>query len=277
MTQHSCADPTADHHAGLADLLDSEAEALGQHLDDMADWIERHAPRLVRTVVDLGSGTGTGTLRLARRFPTAEVIAVDKSPFLLQRVRTAATRQEVANRVRALQADLDTGWPATGTVDLVVAVSSLHEVADPGRVLRNIHAALDPGGVVVVVEMDDLPRFLPEDIGKGNPGLETRCHAALAHANWNSHPDWRPHLERAGFAVLEQRRFDIEVGPESPGTGRYAHTYLRHVRSALDGRLGADDLDALDHLLAEESPDAVDHRHDLILRGSRTAWAARRD
>jgi ubiquinone/menaquinone biosynthesis C-methylase UbiE len=66
----------------------------------------------------------------------------------------------------------------------VWAASSLHEVADPDRVLSNVYAALHAGGLLVVVEMDDLPRFLPDDVGLGRPGLEARCHAALAQAGW---------------------------------------------------------------------------------------------
>jgi hypothetical protein len=158
----------------------------------------------------------------------------------------------------------------------VWAASSLHEVADPDRVLSNVYAALHAGGLLVVVEMDDLPRLLPDDVGLGCPGLEARCHAALAQANWNSHPDWQPHLERAGFEIAAQRRFSIEVNPAPPSTGRYAQTYLRRIRSALDGRLATDDLATLDRLLAGDDPGGLLHRRDLTIRGNRTAWAARR-
>jgi SAM-dependent methyltransferase len=173
-----------------------------------------------------------------------------------------------------VQADLDVAWPGVGAVDVVWAASSLHEIADPDRVFRDVYAALNPGGLLVVVEMDALPRFLPDDVGLGRPGLESRCHEALSR--WNSHPDWRPHLERAGFELAAQRSFSIEVSPAPPSTGRYAQAYLRRIRSALDGRLATDDLETLDHLLADDSPDALLRRRDLAVRGTRTAWAAHR-
>jgi hypothetical protein len=83
-------------------------------------------------------------------------------------------------------------------------------------------------------------------------------------------------LKRAGFKIAAQRTFTIEASPATPSTGRYAHAYLRHIRSALDGQLAPDDLNTLDHLLADDNPDAVLRRRDLTVRGSRTAWAARR-
>jgi SAM-dependent methyltransferase len=266
------------HHdeAGLAELLDLDAEVLGSYLDEVTEWVGQHAPDVPRTVVDAGAGTGTGSLALARRFGAAEVVAIDRSASMLERVRAAARGQGLADRLRVVQADLDDGWPEVGAVDLVWAASSLHEVADPDRVFRDVYAALNHGGLLVVIEMDALPRFLPDDLGLGRPGLESRCHDVLAEAGWNSHPNWRPHLERAGFEIVEQRSFTIEASPAPQSTGRYAQAYLRHIRSALDGRLAADDLGTLDHLLADDNTDALLRRRDLTVRGSRTAWAARR-
>ncbi len=279
MTQHShhrhgCA--VHDHEAGLADLLDLDAQVLGSYLDEVTEWVGQQAPELPRTVVDVGAGTGTGSLALAQRFRAAEVVAIDRSALMLERLRAAALEQGLADRLRIVQADLDVAWPGVGAVDVAWAASSLHHLADPDRVLRDVYAALNPGGLLVVIEMDALPRFLPDDVGLGRPGLESRCHDALAKANWNSHPNWWPHLERAGFENAAQRSFTIEASPAQLSTGRYAHAYLRRIRSALDGQLATDDLNTLDHLLADDNPDAVLRRRDLTVRGRRTAWAARR-
>ncbi|MET7459473.1 class I SAM-dependent methyltransferase [Nonomuraea sp. NPDC005501] len=265
-----------DDGAGLAELLDLDAELLGPYLDEVTAWVARHAPDGPRTVADLGAGTGTGTLALARRFPKADVVAVDKSAPMLERVLAKARGHEAADRVRAVRADLDVAWPGIGALDVAWAASSLHEVADPDRLIRDVHAALNPGGLLAVVEMDDLPRFLPDDLGLGRPGLESRWHEAAARAGWNSHPDWRTSLERAGFQIAEQRVFTIEADPALPDVGRYAHAYLSRIRSALDPLLAADDLDVLDHLLADDTPGSLLRRRDLTVRGTRTAWAARR-
>ena len=277
-TTHSGHDHAHGHHdeAGLANLLDLDAEVAGPLLDDVLAWAASYAPRTVRTVVDLGAGTGTGSLALARRFPDAEVVAVDRSEAMLERVSAAATAQGLAHRLRLVPSDLDAGWPTVGAPDVAWASSFLHEVADPDRVLGDVHAALSSGGLLVVVEMDGLPRFLPDDIGLGRPGLESRCHEALAREGWNQHPDWWPHLESAGFDVLAQRTFSLVADPAPAATARYAGGFLRRVRAALDDRLTTVDLDALDSLLADDGSHSLLRRPDLTLRAGRTAWAARR-
>ncbi|WP_069815931.1 class I SAM-dependent methyltransferase [Streptomyces sp. TP-A0874] len=262
--------------SGLADLLDLDAEVLGSYLDEVVEWVAGHAPDAPRTVVDLGAGTGTGTLALARRFPAAEVVAIDRSPLMLDRLRAAARRQRTADRVRAVRADLDVAWPELGGVDLAWAALSMHHLAVPERVLRDIHAALHQGGLLAVVELDGPPRFLPDDIGLGRPGLETRLHEAGTEAPWNARSDWRPLLEQAGFEISGQRTFTPAGRPAPPGTGRYAQAYLSRLRSGVGDRLSADDRATLDLLLADDGPEALPHRGDLALGGSRTAWAARR-
>ncbi|HET6628080.1 MAG TPA: methyltransferase domain-containing protein [Nocardioidaceae bacterium] len=264
-----------DHEDGQADLLDLDAEVFGSHLDDVTEWAAQHAARPIHRTADMGAGTGTGTLALARRFPDADVVAIDSSAPMLERLQAMTRAEGLADRVRVVQADLDVAWPEVTALDLAWAALSLHHVADPDRVLRDVLTALKPGGLLVVLEMDDLPRFLAEDVGQGRPGLEERCHAAMARAGWNSHPDWRPHLERAGFEIAGQRTFEIEADPASPSIERYARGLLSNIRSGLDDQLSTDDLDTLDHLLVDDDPHAV-LRRQLTMRSSRTAWVAQR-
>ncbi|GAA1762892.1 class I SAM-dependent methyltransferase [Kocuria aegyptia] len=242
---------------------------------EVAAWATRYAVASPSRIIDLGTGAGAGALALARRFPAAEVVAVDRSPVMLDRVRAAARQQELGERVHVVHADLDTAWPAVGAADLVWASSFLHEVADPGAVLQDVRAALRPGGLLAVVEMDGLPRFLPEDLGIGRPGLESRCHRALADAGWNAHPDWRPLLERTGFEVHGPHTVSTAAQHEPQVTAHYAQAWLTHMRPALRDRLAAEDRAVLDQLLTPEHPGALQHRRDLRLRADRTVWAAR--
>lgn len=270
---HDHADHPGDH-AGLADLLDLDADVLGGYLDVVIGWVGELLTVAPRTVVDLGAGTGGGSVALARRFAAAEVVAVDRSEPMLDRLRASAREAGVDDRVRGVRADLDDGWPVIGPVDLAWASSSLHELADPDRVLRDVHSALTPGGVLAVLELDALPRFLPDAVGAVRPGLEARCREALT--DWNAHPDWAPHLERAGFEVAAQRAAEVAVSAASPAAQRYARSHLGRVREAVEGRLDREDLDALDDLLTDEGPDAVLRGAGLTVRSARTAWLCRR-
>jgi SAM-dependent methyltransferase len=263
-------------------------------------WVhELAAGRSPRRILDLGSGTGTGALALARRFTEADIIAVDMSAGLLGHLADKARAAGVAGRIHAVQADLDAGWPDVGSVDLVWASASLHHLSDPDRVLAGVLAALSPGGLLAVAELDSFPRFLPGDPGRspGDPGrspgdpadpgpgslagLEARCHAALAAGLAGEVPhlggDWGPRLSRAGFTIEAERHFDIDLGPPLPAAaGRYAQASLRRMRSALGGQISTGDLAALDALIDGDGPGGVLQREDLTVRAARTVWMARR-
>jgi SAM-dependent methyltransferase len=266
----------------MAELLDLDAEVLHAYLLDVTTWVRRQAEDMPRRrILDLGAGTGTGTIALAQRFGGADVIAVDKSGEMLTRVRAKVLDAGLADRVVAVQADLDVAWPALEPVDLAWASNSLHEMADLGRVLRDVFATIRPGGLLAVAEMDSPPRFLPDDIGLGRPGLESRCQDALEHEQANSEPhpgpDWGAHLERAGFAIVARRTFTIDLAPPHlTPAGRYARACLRRIRPMLAGRMAADDLAVLDTLIDSDGPDGLLRRKDLDIRGTRTAWIARR-
>jgi SAM-dependent methyltransferase len=272
----------AEADTAMADLLDLDAEVLHSYLSEVTAWIRQlAADPPPRRILDLGSGTGTGTFALLGRFEAADVIALDVSAEMLARLSSKARVLGVADRIRAVQADLDAAWPALDAVDLVWASSSLHHLADPDRVLAGIFTALRPGGLLVVAEMDSFPRFLPDDLSLGRPGLEARCHAVLAEQRAAELPhlgsDWGPRLSGAGFTIEAERAFVIDLASPLPAaSGRYAQATLRRMRSGLDGQMSADDLAALDALIDSDGPDSVRQRGDLTVRTARTVWAARR-
>jgi SAM-dependent methyltransferase len=275
---HQHAADAPEDAAAMTALLDLDAEVLHAYLSEVIGWVADLAAGPPRRILDLGAGTGTGALALAQRFAGAEVIAVDMSAPLLGRLADKARDLGVADRVCILQADLDAGWPAIDPVDLVWASASLHHMADPERVLADVFAALHPGGLLAVTELGSFPRFLPADLGAG---LEARCHAALDGVLARELPhlgsDWAPRLRQAGFDVVAERDFAIDLTPPLPAAaGRYAQASLRRLRSGVDGQLDAGDLAALDAVIDGDGPDGVLHRTDLTVRTTRTVYMAER-
>lgn len=277
------------HHAeagadesGMAELLDLDAEVLHDYLSGVTGWIQQLAADVPpRRILDLGAGTGTGTFALLDRFDRAEAVAVDVSAQLLQHLRANARSLGMADRVRTIEADLDVAWPAIDTVDLVWASASLHHMADPDRVLSDVFDVLRARGLLVVVELDSFPRFLPDDVGIGRPGLETRGHEALAEARAAALPDlgsdWGSRLSQAGFTIEAEQSFAIELTPPLPAaTSRYAQVSLRRMRDNLDDKLSVGDLATLDTLLDSDGPTGILQRDDLSVRAGRTVWVARR-
>lgn len=282
---------THPHHAhaatdpSLARLLDLDARILHRHQLELTTWIRRLARDTAgRVVVDLGAGTGTGTVALARRFARAEVHAVDASAAMLDRVAERAVVDGLADRIRTVHADLDAGWPALPPADLVWASLMLHEVADPARLLARIHDGLAPGGLLAVIEMDGPPRYLPDrlDPALGRPGLADRLDDAVTHGGTGgpSHPDWAPWLRDAGLVDVTTRTFRIDPDPTDPIAAAWtlpsARGWLARVRDRSAGRLDAADRAALAALLDDDGRHALARIPGLALRGTRTAYVGRR-
>jgi ubiquinone/menaquinone biosynthesis C-methylase UbiE len=274
---HSHSHAVNDQSA-MAEILDLDAELLAEHTAEIVAWLPvRSNPR---RIADLGCGTGAGTFALLSRFPDAHVTAVDSSVDLLGRLTQKVSEGGIVEQVETIHADLDAGRVPLGEADLVWASASLHHLADPDRVLREIHDRLTPGGLLVVVEPDGFPRFLPDDAPASRPGLEERIHQISDRLHGERLPhrgsDFGPRLVAAGFHVEGERtiRATIEYS-RSESVGRYALIGLRRLRDAVADALSAADLVALDQLLDPDSPSCLLRRNDLAMRTNRTVWAAR--
>ncbi|MFE3587352.1 class I SAM-dependent methyltransferase [Streptomyces niveus] len=274
---HSAHDADAQHDQ--VDILDLDAEVLAEHIASITAWLPVKADP--RHIVDLGCGTGAGTLALLARFPGAHVTAVDTSAGHLNRLREKAEAAGLADHVRTVQADLDADWPDLGAPELIWASASMHHMADPDRTLRQVHDTLAPGGLFAVVELAGFPRFLPEDAPADRPGLEERCHAAIDHHHAQQVPhrgaDWGTKLTAAGFTVEGERTVTVNMGPPHPeAVGRYALSSLTRMRGVVAETLPLEDLAAFDRLLDTDSPHGILRRADLTVRTERAVWAARR-
>jgi ubiquinone/menaquinone biosynthesis C-methylase UbiE len=98
---------------------------------------------------------GFFSLPLARMVgPDGRVLCVDLQEKMLDGLRTRASRAGLSDRIEAIacpESDLGIGrW--LGQVDLAVVIYMLHEVPDGPGLLRQIYAALKPGGRLLIVE-----------------------------------------------------------------------------------------------------------------------------
>ena len=244
-------------------------------LADVTTWLHGLAGDLdVRRVLDVGAGTGAGTIALAQQFSAADVVAVDVSPAMLARVRDRAAAHGLAGRISTEGADITAHVSHLGAFDLAWASASLHEARDPDQAFRNLHSLLRPGALLAVIEMDDPPRLLPGDLAD----FEDRLHGAFAHARQGNaySPDWTGPLERVGFELEMRRTFTTDEVADGRGpAGEFATLFLSRLVSTSSANLSGPDRELLTMLLGE-GPGSLRERRDLQIRGNRSVWIARR-
>jgi tRNA (cmo5U34)-methyltransferase len=96
-------------------------------------------------VLELGIGTGETTGRVLARHPDARLTAIDSSPQMLARARTAFPQTDL--RLSKLEDPLP-----EGPFDLVFSVLAIHHLDPTGKrdLFTRIHEALRPGGRFVL-------------------------------------------------------------------------------------------------------------------------------
>lgn len=101
------------------------------------------------TIVDLGAGPGLLSIQLGKLLPQAKIIGVDLSSGMLQIARENADEAGVSNLEtrlgRAEEMPVE-----SGSADLVVTQSSLHEWEDPQKGLSEVFRILKPSGRLIL-------------------------------------------------------------------------------------------------------------------------------
>ena len=106
-------------------------------------------PENARSVVEFGAGTGDGAAAIARRFPTARVMALEASPFMIIAGRTQNADLPNLEFVQGLAEETNI---AEDSVDLVLLSFLLHECPDTIKrdILDRARRILRPGGMIVL-------------------------------------------------------------------------------------------------------------------------------
>ena len=270
--------PRHDHDQTFAALAELGAEVLLAFVTDTAVQIAElrnaDAPP-IRRIIDIGSGPGVGTCELARRFPEAQVIAVDSAVAMLERTTTRAIEQGLQAQITTLMADLPGGLDDLEPADVIWASMSLHHVGNEVEALRVLRGLLSPYGLIAVAEMAEPMHVLPDALDVGRPGLAKRIDTA--GAKWFAQmridlTDSVPSLDlalmftSAGFEIISsqiiRQRLD---SPLSDAARRLVLGDLQRVSGLLDD----DDRATVAVLTDPTDPRSVMQRQDVFVEASR--------
>jgi ubiquinone/menaquinone biosynthesis C-methylase UbiE len=106
------------------------------------------------SAVDVGGGTGRLSILLADR--VGSVVVTDPSAGMVQVARERIEAAGLAERLRAVQADL-TIDRLDGSYDVAWSSMALHHVEDVDRLLRAVAGLLVDGGRLAIADLDEDP------------------------------------------------------------------------------------------------------------------------
>jgi ubiquinone/menaquinone biosynthesis C-methylase UbiE len=150
------------------------------YLGKIDDTLVDHALRLVTRIVasstaagnvsanvtmrmlDVGTGPGQITLKLARRLPGWQLTGIDRSPNMIRQAIAAATDAGLSSlekgarpaaRVEFIVGDANRLPFADASFDLVLCNSVLHHLANPAALLAEIGRVAHPHGAILVRDL----------------------------------------------------------------------------------------------------------------------------
>jgi ubiquinone/menaquinone biosynthesis C-methylase UbiE len=140
------------------DVLVTRLEARGKHprfADMLREYLDAMAIDSVRSVLDLGCGTGVAARAIACRPGfSGRIIGIDRSPHLIGTAARLAHEEGVGGRVDFRAGDSHTLELREGEFDAVVAHTLFSHLDDPRTVLTEIVRVLRPGGKVGIFDGD---------------------------------------------------------------------------------------------------------------------------
>ena len=137
---------TTDFDTGIRQLI--------PRYDEMLDAITRCLPATTNRILELGCGTGELSFKLMKRCPSAQVVAVDYSPRMLQFAKQKIQAFGYADRWTGIEADFG-NWandPTTAEIgtgfDACISSLAIHHLTDEMKLklFGRIRTCLNPNG-----------------------------------------------------------------------------------------------------------------------------------
>ena len=191
-------------------------------------------------VLDLGYGWGALALWIARRYPSARVVAVSNAASQQRHIEAVRETEGLGN-LEAVTGDMNR-FQASGRFDRIVSVEMFEHMRNYERLLRRIRSWLEPDGRVFVhlfahrrycyfFERDGEADWMARHYFTGGMmpsiGLLPRCLTSLVlERQWSISGRHYERTLRAWLARLDARRPDVEA-------------VLARGRSSVAGRLAA--------------------------------------
>jgi len=147
-----------------------------------------------KRILDLGCGTGNLTDQMLKKYPEAEIDALDISEDILNESRK---RFNHTPNIRYIQADFKSLHLPPGSYDLIMSSIAIHHIEDAYKIIlyKEVFQALSPGGIFIFA---DQTRGITDEIYKKNISCwkEEAIKLGSTQENWNM---WMAHQDAHDF------------------------------------------------------------------------------
>lgn len=243
-------------------------------LEEIFTWYKSQEIKPKR-ILDLGCGTGEHTRTLAKNFPDAQVIGLDKSPSMLAQ----AKQGEALPNLSFIDGDVETMNFSQEPFDLIVSFYTMHWVKNQLEALKRTQQCLAIKGRLYII-------YVPSK--EGLP-YDQVLHETMKSSRWSDRftgffdvlykfdtEQYRKFLIDAGLTIIEIRyQLDHKAFPTSDALKNWCKQWNqqhKHLGSA-DGEAFLNDLFERYFALIPPSKDGKTHWEEYLV----TAIAMKRE
>jgi len=158
--------------SGIGQSYEAKGEACACGIERMSRQFQTHqlVPRLLPkldgvvekleagiSVADVGCGSATSTVAMAKAFPKSRFAGYDNSRAAIKRASQAVKRAGLDN-VRILDPTHEP-LPEDGSLDFITTFDVIHDSTHPDELIAAIRASLKPDGTWLCADVKGLPTF----------------------------------------------------------------------------------------------------------------------
>jgi len=161
---------------------------------DLVNRIDAENPK---SIIDIGCGPGNSTEILHRRWPSARITGTDNSPAMIDEAKK--TYPELEWRLQDA-AELDT----TERYDIVFSNATIQWIPDHGRLLKNLAAITNGGGVIAI----QMPLYNEMPVAKMIDGI---FHELIADSDFDFDSVFTFHAPQFYYETLEALTSHVDI------------------------------------------------------------------
>ncbi|WP_455208107.1 class I SAM-dependent methyltransferase [Kaarinaea lacus] len=144
------------------ELMDEEEQALAYAQADFSDphenfidLFKQHFPNhdIEGEVLDLGCGPADVTIRFAKRFPKAKILAVDGAELMLGLGQKAVDAADLSEQITLQKVYLPTDSLPEKSYQAIISNSLLHHLQDPLVLWKTVKRYAKPGTRVFIMDL----------------------------------------------------------------------------------------------------------------------------